>query len=94
MLKKLTLLATILVMTTGLAQATPKGGVELTSAEMDTVSAGYHYYHHYTSSYAASGASAVAIGAHTAAATGTMTLAIPGLSESVAVSSASSSTYY
>ena len=96
MLKKLTLLATVLVMTTGLAQATPKSDsvVELTAAEMDTVSAGRHRHRHhrrFTSSRALAGSRALALGRRTAAATRTITAAAPGISESISGSMAVSS---
>ncbi len=94
MLKKLTLLATVLVMTTGLAQATPKSDsvVELTAAEMDTVSAGRHH-RRFTSSRAIAGSRAIALGRRTAAATRTITAAAPGISQSASDSMASSFSY-
>ncbi len=94
MLKKLTLLATVLVMTMGIAQATPKatGGVELTATEMDTVSAG-HPFHYVITSEAFADAASLALGTQTAAATASSTLAAPGVSESYSSSAAASSTF-
>ena len=93
MLKKLTLVtaAAVFTMTMGIANATPAqtGPVELTSAEMDTVNAGwkqgYRRHHHYNrvrGNSASARADAVALGQNTRATTSTDTFSGPGVSDS------------
>ena len=91
MLKKLTLVtaAAVFTMTMGIANATPAqtGPVELTSAEMDTVNAGwkrgYRRHHNRVRGNSASArADAVALGQNTRATTSTDTFSGPGVSDS------------
>ena len=91
MLKKIIMLSVASVLTVGMsvAQSTP---VELTSAQMDNVNAGwgYHDFYHYDiSSAAAAAAAAVAFGDNTSASTSTNTIAGQGISAAESASSAS-----
>ena len=101
MLKKLTLVtaAAVFTMTMGIANATPAqtGPVELTSAEMDTVNAGWSkrrthrpHYNRVRGNSASARADAVALGNNTRATTRTDTFSGPGVSDSSSRSNSSS----
>ncbi len=103
MLKKLTLLIATITMTMSIASATTPtttpakaeatSAVELTPAEMDTLSAGAYYgryyYYYYNNSSARASADAVSLGYNTRSYADTGTFTAPG----VAHASSDSSSY-
>jgi hypothetical protein len=101
MLKKLTLVtaAAVFTMSMGIASAAPAqtGPVELTSAQMDTVNAGWkrnyrrHHYNRVSGNSASARADAVALGQNTRATTRTDTFSGPGVSDSSSRSNSRSS---